>query len=400
MTNETDRTTAEEPWSRIDEQLRRMQAKIADLETELERQRLEKVSLASRLAEVEGGGTQSGKKLSRAGLLKAAAVGAAGLAGAGMVTGPRLAQAGMVTPGNTYDGDVVLGVVNSASAPTVFYAANGNSGWSGAPAAIEGAPAPQGTGANQLSASTQVSGVLGTGIGPDRAGVVGVNDNGYGGSFRGGKAALTLWTNDGVVPPDLGTSSYDAGDLWVGNGNGSGGHPVVWLCTATGNPGTWVPLMFGNSNDATDCALFYNASTNQYSLTGSDGVTWVAMDPNLLGVDVTPQRNAIALFDANCDLWTSQAGYNQDIGIMISGGQFGTGQLLAWKESGGFAGTFSPNAAFVHTLMYLPGGVTYRVKIVWKTNKPAPGATIWAGAGPIAGSYSPTWLTVLLIPAK
>ena len=31
----------------------------------------------------------------------------------------------------------------------------------------------------------------------------------------------------------------------------------------------------------------------------------------------------------------------------------------------------------------------------WKTNKPASGATIYAGAGPIGSAYSPTRLTVV-----
>ena len=41
--------------------------------------------------------------------------------------------------------------------------------------------------------------------------------------------------------------------------------------------------------------------------------------------------------------------FNQDIGISVIGGVYPTtaGQPEAWKESGGFAGTFSPNAAFV-----------------------------------------------------
>jgi len=32
---------------------------------------------------------------------------------------------------------------------------------------------------------------------------------------------------------------------------------------------------------------------------------------------------------------------------------------------------------------------------VWKTNKPASGATIYAGAGPIGGKFSPTRLTLI-----
>jgi len=40
------------------------------------------------------------------------------------------------------------------------------------------------------------------------------------------------------------------------------------------------------------------------------------------------------------------------------------------------------------------GGTTYTIKLRWKTNKAASGATIWAGAGPIGTQYSPSSLTV------
>jgi hypothetical protein len=106
--------------------------------------------------------------------------------------------------------------------------------------------------------------------------------------------------------------------------------------------------------------------------------------------------SCLYLVSANVDLWTSQPGYNQDIGISVTGGSYPTtpGQPEAWKESGGFAGTFSPNAAYVETVIALAPGPTYVITLTWKTNIPANGATIWAGAGPIDGSYSPARLTV------
>lgn len=92
----------------------------------------------------------------------------------------------------------------------------------------------------------------------------------------------------------------------------------------------------------------------------------------------------------NADLWTSSAGYNQDIGIAVDSA------VIAWKESGGFAGTFSPNAAYVQGTIGIEPGHTYVVELVWKANVPDPGS-IWAGAGPIAGRYSPTRLTAQLV---
>jgi hypothetical protein len=37
------------------------------------------------------------------------------------------------------------------------------------------------------------------------------------------------------------------------------------------------------------------------------------------------------------------------------------------------------------------------IELDWKANRNAPGATIWVGAGPISGQYSPTRLTVELL---
>jgi hypothetical protein len=85
-------------------------------------------------------------------------------------------------------------------------------------------------------------------------------------------------------------------------------------------------------------------STSQYTLPNSDGTAWQVMDEANLSLSITPGSSESVLLSANADLWTWNAGYNQDIGITVNG------TLAAWKESGGFAGTFSPNAAFVETV--------------------------------------------------
>jgi hypothetical protein len=129
------------------------------------------------------------------------------------------------------------------------------------------------------------------------------------------------------------------------------------------------------------------SSTNQYRLAASNGTSWTDLDLTNLSLTVTPSGNCLALISANSDMWTANAGYNQDLGIDVNG------TLVAWKESGGFAGTFSPNAAFVQGLAQLTSGTSNNIKLRWKTNKPAGSATIYAGAGPIAGQFSPTSLT-------
>jgi hypothetical protein len=132
-------------------------------------------------------------------------------------------------------------------------------------------------------------------------------------------------------------------------------------------------------------------ATNQYALPNSDGATWQTIDA-ALNVTVAPGADTNSIIGANADLWTANAGFNQDLGIFVSDNG-GADVLLAWKESGGFAGTFSPNAAFAQATYQMTAGHTYVFKLKWKTNKNAPGATIYAAAGGPA-PYSPTRLTV------
>jgi hypothetical protein len=96
-------------------------------------------------------------------------------------------------------------------------------------------------------------------------------------------------------------------------------------------------------------------------------------------------------------LWTANGGLNQDIGIAVvnGGGVYPTvaGQPEGWKESGGGNGTFSPNAAYIQIVVPLTAAKAYSVQLVWKANQ-ANSGTIYAGAGPIGGAFSPTRLTL------
>lgn len=133
-------------------------------------------------------------------------------------------------------------------------------------------------------------------------------------------------------------------------------------------------------------------STSQYSLANSDGQTWTPVSPSLT-VTLNPAADSTALLGANADLWTANAGYNQDLAVLVSV-DGGPATLIGWKESGGFAGTYSPNAAFLEVMYAMAGGHTYQFTMQWKTNTAADGATIYAGAGPISSGFSPTRLTV------
>ena len=139
-------------------------------------------------------------------------------------------------------------------------------------------------------------------------------------------------------------------------------------------------------------------STQSYNLHGSDGATWLAMDGTNLSLGFTASADGFAVLTGNADLFTQKAGFNQDIGILVTGTGYPSfsGQPEAWKESGGFAGTFSPNAAFVKTVIPVTSGHSYAAELVWKTNKADPSGTISAGAGPIGGRYSQTCMTVAL----
>jgi hypothetical protein len=137
-------------------------------------------------------------------------------------------------------------------------------------------------------------------------------------------------------------------------------------------------------------------TTNQHHLTGSDGQTWKDMDPANLSITMHSPGNISVILMGNADLRTANAGYNQDIGIAVSGGTAPTlhyptmaGQPEAWKESGGFAGTFSPNAAFVEIVIDLSANQDYTFKLQWKTSKGDPG-TIYAGAGRCPTGHTPT----------
>ncbi len=185
------------------------------------------------------------------------------------------------------------------------------------------------------------------------------------------------------------------------------GTPYTFQVAATNAYATSAPS--AKTNSVTPDRAYGNevVSTNQFGLANSDGATWQPMDPTYLSTSLTPAADSLAIINANVDLWTASAGYNQDIGIAVSGGTgSGTtyptaaGQPEAWKESGGYAGTYSPNAASVHTVLPLKGSSTYTFKLVWKTNKLASGASIFAGGGPIGAAYSPTRMTVQMVPAS
>jgi hypothetical protein len=237
--------------------------------------------------------------------------------------------------------------------------------------------------------------------------------------------ATSGWLDDYVATIDWGDGSTPSRIMATGSPTApkgasvSGTHAFAsagsLTVTVTVGPRSYSGVSVSCTLPATITGSVYTtATTNQYQLRDSDGSTWQAIDATHLVLKITPAANSTAILSANADLWTQNAGINQDIGIAVSGGTGAgsyptvAGQPEAWKESGGFAGTFSPNAAYLQTAIPLNGGTAYTITLVWKANKPATGATIMAGAGPlwvppstgppIPPVYSPARLTAQLIP--
>jgi hypothetical protein len=210
---------------------------------------------------------------------------------------------------------------------------------------------------------------------------------GYAGTFSPNAAFVQ------AVIPVTALGLYDVKLVWKSNKPTAGA-----MFTAAGAGPAYSPTRLTvEMVPSTSSNLKSVATTTQYSMVGSDGSTWQDIDTaNLTIANYTPTVSGSALLSANADLWTALGGVNQDLGIWVSGGTYGAGSIVGWKESGGYGGTFSPNAAYAQTLIPLVGGVPYTIKLKWKANKQTSG-TIYAaaGAGPV---YSPTRLTVRLFP--
>ena len=333
-------------------------------------------------------GQEAKPKTSRRELLRlggAAVVGAAGMAA--VTATPVSANSG---------GNMILGQTNTADAITILEPTTTGAipmlevlahNASVPPSASQGLFAPiQGFGQ-----TGGYDGVDGWAPGSFGYGVSGQSDSGYGvvGATLSGVDLAAFGTGRIVQAKNISTAgppSYTPLNFeQVRDVNG-----VMWINLLTG----WVPVQVGSP-----ASLFTAVSTLQYSLANSDGKTWQDMDATNLMLSITPAFNCQAILTANADLWTANAGYNQDIGISVSGGAYPTvsGQPEGWKESGGFAGTFSPNAAYLQVVVRLVAATAYTIKVQWKTNKSASGVKIHAGAGPINDKFSPTRLTAQLV---
>jgi hypothetical protein len=77
-------------------------------------------------------------------------------------------------------------------------------------------------------------------------------------------------------------------------------------------------------------------STKQYTLTNNNGSSWVDLDDPLLSFSYTPSSTCQALLSANADLFVGTFGYNIDLGMVVSGGAYGSEQMVSRTESEGW----------------------------------------------------------------
>lgn len=379
---------------------------------------------------------------SRRDLLRMAGMAAAGAAGAAGVTALQALPAAAATGGN-----FVLGNANNADAPTILNPSAAAPAAANAPGLldVDGSVTSGATPGLTVNATPSffrsVRGIAPATLpaGPSGVGVWGSSDAGAGvvGSSLTG---VDLWAfNSGrfiEAAQPAGAPTYQGGiydttltpPAWtdfelIRDQNG-----VVWVfvppslnganvAPGTAPGGTWIPLQPGGIGAVgaqnSKGSVFTAVTTKLQGLANSDGVTFQDMvndvsagvpagGPDLV-LNITPAFNCLALITGSADLYTNTAGVNQDIGIYVnpSGLPVANQNIVAWKESGGFAGANSPNAAFVQAVFPLTRGTAYNIRMKWKANA-ATGATIRAGAGPFPASggltsVSPTRLTALLL---
>jgi hypothetical protein len=132
-------------------------------------------------------------------------------------------------------------------------------------------------------------------------------------------------------------------------------------------------------------------SQQQYSLVPPRGDAWTALDSTTLTVVGSATSTCAATVSANADLWTEHRGDNQDIAVLVTPSGTGIPGVAAWRESGGRAAAYSPNAAFLETTVLLTPGTRYSIQLRWKATASDGAGAIEAAAGS-QGAFSPTAL--------
>jgi len=133
---------------------------------------------------------------------------------------------------------------------------------------------------------------------------------------------VTPSAGSGGVPMTVGAATRTA------SFTGLSGSAVTFAVTATTAAGTSGPATSNAVNAAASTPVRDLVSDRQYQLTGSDGLTWIDMDPVNLAGSYTPPASGQLVLDANIDLWTASAGVNQDVAVVVAGGAYGSGTVV------------------------------------------------------------------------
>lgn len=184
---------------------------------------------------------------------------------------------------------------------------------------------------------------------------------------------------------------------WKANRVAPGG--TVW--GGAGTAGTYFSPTTLTAKVVPAASVVSAVTTSSYSLgvRQPDGAsTWYEVDPRLR-IQITAPAAGSLLLGANMDLWTAGRGYNQDLAIFSGSNCANQANLVSWKESGGFAGTLSPNAAFVEGSVPVTAGQANSFTLCWKANSVAPPGTVNGAAGTADTYFSPTRLTAEFVPA-
>jgi hypothetical protein len=223
VTNHEDMTSMSQVW-----ELLNAQQKLAhDQQAQIEEQRESIALLQTKLAALDRRSNDAEsaaplpRRLSRKGLLGAAAAGAAGLVGIDAILNPQTAAAGT-------DGDVVLGALNQAASVTQIDASSANAIYGLASGGGTGVQGGSDYGNGVTGSSTSFFGVYG-----HSGSYIGVSGYGgaYGGQFGGGSANLLL---DPAAAPGAPTGQFHlGGEIYVDS------LAVPYVCEANGTPGTW-----------------------------------------------------------------------------------------------------------------------------------------------------------------
>lgn len=319
-----------------------------------------------------GAGRPGRHSTSRRGLLRGAAAATAAVAAVAMGSAEQ-AHAAPLTSG----GNLILGQSNDAGAPTALFPtasttpspllqvlndtlaggtgiySTGGAGGIGVEGEASGANGAGVFGVGGGVGSFGVSGVtdFGTGVsgvsrplGGGGGGGVGVSGQasgatGIGGYFTGGRAPLSLGLAGSVGAPSRG--AHDAGDIYLDSA------AAMWLCVASGTPGTWVQLAHAVAGYSGGATTYLAKPIRLLDTRGSDPLANTDGGGPIAGGNPTGAPYALTIGGVNWQSVLVPSTAVGAIGNVTAVAGAGGGYLAIVPHGAGFSGTatlaFGPN---------------------------------------------------------